>query len=87
MWWFLQDVCMPIVTKLLAALGVPYVLAKGVFPRFGYSVAMNSAVYRFVWLGSLGFYLAKALCAKLHDSIRDARYVVGQRLEDVADGS
>ncbi|KAM3411647.1 hypothetical protein ACQJBY_003366 [Aegilops geniculata] len=87
MWWFLQDVCMPIVTKLLAALGVPYVLAKGVFPRFGYSVAMNSAVCRFVWLGSLGFYLAKALCAKLHDSIRDARYVVGQRLEDVADGS
>ncbi|KAF6996755.1 hypothetical protein CFC21_013062 [Triticum aestivum] len=87
MWWFLRDVCMPIVAKLLAALGVPYVLAKGVFPRFGCSVAMNSAVYRFVWLGSLGFYLAKALCAKLHDSIRDARYVVGQRLEDVADGS
>ncbi|VAH23690.1 unnamed protein product [Triticum turgidum subsp. durum] len=91
MFWFLQEVFMPIATRLLAALGVPYVLAKGVFPRFGYSVAVNSAVYRFAWLGSVGScelcYLFKLLCVKLHDSIRDERYVIGKRLEDVPDDS
>ncbi|KAF6992397.1 hypothetical protein CFC21_009393 [Triticum aestivum] len=91
MFWFLQEVFMPIATRLLAALGVPYVLAKGVFPRFGYSVAVNSAVYRFAWLGSVGScelcYLFKLLCVKLHDSIRDERYVIGKRLEDVPDHS
>jgi hypothetical protein len=45
---------MPIATKLVAALCVPYVLAKGVFPRFGYSAAVNSTVYRFAWLVILG---------------------------------
>uniref|UniRef100_M8B1Q9 E3 ubiquitin-protein ligase MARCH6 n=1 Tax=Aegilops tauschii TaxID=37682 RepID=M8B1Q9_AEGTA len=91
MFWFLQEIFMPIATRLLAALGVPYVLAKGVFPRFGYSAAVNSAVYRFAWLGSLGScelcYLFKVLCVKLHDSIRDERYVIGKRLEDVPDDS
>ncbi|XP_037472970.1 probable E3 ubiquitin ligase SUD1 [Triticum dicoccoides] len=89
MCWFLQEIFMPIATRLLAALGVPYVLAKVVFPRFGYSAAVNSAVYRFAWLGSLGScelcYLFKVLCVKLHDSIRDERYVIGKRLEDVPD--
>ncbi|XP_037417109.1 probable E3 ubiquitin ligase SUD1 [Triticum dicoccoides] len=75
---------------LLAALGAPYVLAKLVFPRFGYSAAMNSTVYHFAWLGSLGFcvlcYLGKVLCVQLHDSITDDRYIIGQRLKDVGDG-
>ena len=81
---------MPIATRLLPALCIPYVLAKGVFPRFGYSAATNSAVYRFAWLGTLGpcalCYISKLLCAKLHDSIRDECYVIGQRLEEVAGG-
>ncbi|VAH11552.1 unnamed protein product [Triticum turgidum subsp. durum] len=89
--FFLRELFMPIATRLLPALCIPYVLAKGVFPRFGYSAAMNSAVYRFAWLGTLGpcalCYISKLLCTKLHDSIRDERYVIGQRLEDVAEGS
>lgn len=89
--WFFQGIFMPMAMKLLAALGVPYVLAKGVFPRFSYSAVMNSTVYRFAWLGSLGFcalcYLGKVLCVQLHDSIRDDRYIIGQRLKDVGDGS
>lgn len=89
--WLLEDELMPIAAKLLAALGVPYVLAKGVFPRFGYSASVNSTVYHFAWFGSLAFcvlcYLAKLFFIKLHDSIRDDRYVVGKSLEDVADSS
>ncbi|KAM3413248.1 hypothetical protein ACQJBY_004429 [Aegilops geniculata] len=49
----------PFATKLVAALGVPYVLAKGVFPRLGYPAAVNSMVYHFAWLGCIAFY---ALC-------------------------
>ncbi|XP_051224322.1 probable E3 ubiquitin ligase SUD1 [Lolium perenne] len=85
--WLLEDELMPVATKLLTALVVPYVLAKGIFPRLGYSVAVNSTVYRFAWLGSLTFCvlccLAKVFCIKLHDSIRDDHYVTGKRLEDV----
>ncbi|VAH23682.1 unnamed protein product [Triticum turgidum subsp. durum] len=87
MWWFFQDVCVPVVATLLAALGVPYVLARGVFPGLGYPANMNSTAYRFAWSGSLGVctlcWLAKALCVMLHDSIKDDRYTVGRRLEDV----
>lgn len=92
--WVWQDVLAPITMKLVTALGVPYVLAKGLFPRFGYSDAVNSAVYHFAWLGSLAVcalcYLAKAFCrvlVKLHDSIRDERYIIGQRLQDYPDNS
>lgn len=90
--WVLRDVLMPITTKLVSALGVPYVLAGCFFPRFGYSVAVNTTVHRFAWLGSLALcglcYLAKVFCrvlVKLHDSIRDDRYLIGQRLRDYPD--
>ena len=85
---------MPITMKLVIVLCVPYVLAKGLFPRFGYSAAVNSAVYHFAWLGSLALcglcYLAKVfwgVLVKLHDSIRDERYIIGQRLQDYTDNS
>jgi E3 ubiquitin-protein ligase MARCH6 len=90
--WVMQDVLMPISAKLLSALLVPYVLAKGVFPTFGYSIAVNSTVHRFAWLGSLGvcvlYHLGKLACkffVKLHDSIRDERYLVGQKLQNYTD--
>ncbi|KAM0921257.1 hypothetical protein ACQ4PT_007129 [Festuca glaucescens] len=98
--WFLRDIFVPVATRLLAALGVPYVLAKGVFPRFGYSTAANSAAYRLAWLGGVSFctlcHLAKVFCAGLcyltkvfyvglRDSVRGDPVVIGQRLEDVAD--
>uniref|UniRef100_A0A453A318 E3 ubiquitin-protein ligase MARCHF6-like C-terminal domain-containing protein n=4 Tax=Aegilops tauschii subsp. strangulata TaxID=200361 RepID=A0A453A318_AEGTS len=64
----------PFATKLVAALGVPYVLAEGVFPRLGYPAAVNSMVYHFAWLGCIAFYalcyLAKVAFTMLHDSIR-----------------
>lgn len=87
--WVLQDVLMPITVRLLSALCVPYVLAKGVAPRFGYSAGRNSLVLRFAWVGSLVMcavcYVAKELSrfvVRLHDSIRDERYLIGQRLQD-----
>ena len=55
--WVLRDILMPIILKLLSALCVPYVLAKGVASVFGYSATVNSAVIRFAWLGIL------AMCA------------------------
>ncbi|XP_037479692.1 probable E3 ubiquitin ligase SUD1 [Triticum dicoccoides] len=91
MWWFFQDMCVPVVVTLLAALVVPYVLARGVFPGLGYPTAVNSTVYRFAWSGGLGVcalcWLAKGLCVMLHDSIKEDRYAIGRRLEDVGDGS
>ncbi|KAE8773331.1 putative e3 ubiquitin ligase sud1 [Hordeum vulgare] len=92
---FFRDIFVPVVTKLLVALGVPYVLAGGVFPSLGYSAAVNSAVHRFAWLGCISFWVLRALCClaklfwafcveELHDSVKDERVVIGQRLEDVA---
>ena len=47
--WVLRDILMPIIVKLLSALCVPYVLAKGVALVFGYSATVNCAVIRFAW--------------------------------------
>ncbi|KAE8773329.1 hypothetical protein D1007_54477 [Hordeum vulgare] len=71
-------------TKLVAALVVPYVLAKGVFPRLGYPAAVNSMVYHFAWLGCIALYavcyLAKVACTMLHDSIRDDRQMPANQI-------
>ncbi|CAI9769131.1 unnamed protein product [Fraxinus pennsylvanica] len=90
--WVLREIVFPIVMKLLTLLCVPYVLARGVFPVFGYPLVVNSAVYRFAWLGCLSFSLL-FICAKrfhvwftnLHNSIRDDRYLIGRRLHNYGD--
>lgn len=87
--WVLKEIVLPIIMKLLTALCVPYVLARGVFPVFGYPLVVNSAVYRFAWLGCLSISLL-CFCAKrfhvwftnLHNSIRDDRYLIGRRLHN-----
>ncbi|KAK4757468.1 hypothetical protein SAY87_018769 [Trapa incisa] len=87
--WVLREIVLPIMMKLLTALCVPYVLARGVFPVLGYPLVVNSAVYRFAWLGCLSFSLI-CFCAKrfhvwftnLHNSIRDDRYLIGRRLHN-----
>ena len=87
--WVLREIVIPIIMKLLTALCFPYVLARGVFPVFGYPLIVNSAVYRFAWVGCLGFSLV-CFCAKrfhawftdLHNSIRDDRYLIGRRLHN-----
>ncbi|KAL2477275.1 putative E3 ubiquitin ligase SUD1 [Forsythia ovata] len=92
--WVLREIVFPIIMKLLTALCVPYVLARGVFPVFGYPLVVNSAVYRFAWLGCLGFSLL-CFCAKrfhvwftnLHNSIRDDRYLIGRRLHNYGENS
>ncbi|XP_057494631.1 probable E3 ubiquitin ligase SUD1 isoform X2 [Actinidia eriantha] len=92
--WVLREIVLPIIMKLLTALCVPYVLARGVFPVFGYPLVVNSAVYRFAWLGCLSFSLL-CFCAKrfhvwftnLHNSIRDDRYLIGRRLHNYGEDS
>ncbi|KAG8368410.1 hypothetical protein BUALT_Bualt15G0042600 [Buddleja alternifolia] len=92
--WVLREIVFPIIMKLLTALCVPYVLSRGVFPIFGYPLVINSAVYRFAWLGCLIF-TALCFCAKrfhvwftnLHNSIRDDRYLVGRRLHNFGEHS
>ncbi|XP_022745937.1 probable E3 ubiquitin ligase SUD1 isoform X2 [Durio zibethinus] len=87
--WVLREIVFPIIMKLLTALCVPYVLAKGVFPVLGYPLVVNSAVYRFAWIGCLSFSFL-CFCAKrfhvwftnLHNSIRDDRYLIGRRLHN-----
>ncbi|KAI3854524.1 hypothetical protein MKW92_008206 [Papaver armeniacum] len=84
-----RDDVIPIVMKLLTALCVPYVFARGLFPVLGYSLIVNSAVYRLAWVGSLSFSVI-FFCAKrfhlwftnLHNSIRDDRYLIGRRLHN-----
>ncbi|XP_038984119.1 probable E3 ubiquitin ligase SUD1 [Phoenix dactylifera] len=87
--WVLREIVIPIVSKLLTALCVPYVFAKGIFPLFGYPLMVNSAVYRFAWLGCL---LVSVMCfcarrfhvwfTNLHNAIRDDRYLIGRRLHN-----
>lgn len=92
--WVLREIVIPIMMKLLTALCVPYVLARGVFPVLGYPLVVNSAVYRFAWLGCLGFSLV-LFCTKrfhgwfrnLHNSIRDDRYLIGRRLHNYGEDS
>ncbi|KAJ4825389.1 putative E3 ubiquitin ligase sud1 [Turnera subulata] len=87
--WVLREIVFPIIMKLLTALCVPYVLARGLFPVLGYPLTVNSAVYRFAWLGCLCL-SAICFCAKrfhvwftnLHNSIRDDRYLIGRRLHN-----
>lgn len=92
--WVLREIVLPIIMKLLTALCVPYVLARGVFPVLGYPLIVNSAVYRFAWIGCLSFSLT-CFCAKrfhvwftnLHNAIRDDRYLVGRRLHNFGEDS
>ncbi|KAK6136886.1 hypothetical protein DH2020_029372 [Rehmannia glutinosa] len=92
--WVLREIVFPIIMKLLTALCVPYVLSRGVFPIFGYPLVVNSAVYRFAWLGCLIFSVLY-FCAKrfhvwftnLHNSIRDDRYLIGRRLHNFGENS
>ncbi|KAD2394342.1 hypothetical protein E3N88_41319 [Mikania micrantha] len=90
--WVLREIVIPIVMKLLTALCFPYVLARGIFPVFGYPLVVNSAVYRFAWVGYLGFSLVwfcgrrcHGLFNDLHNSIRDERYLIGRRLHNFGD--
>ncbi|KAK4437902.1 putative E3 ubiquitin ligase SUD1 [Sesamum alatum] len=92
--WVLREIVFPIIMKLLTALCVPYVLSRGVFPIFGYPLVVNSAVYRYAWLGCLLFSVLY-FCAKrfhvwftnLHNSIRDDRYLIGRRLHNFGENS
>ncbi|KAF9623070.1 hypothetical protein IFM89_036206 [Coptis chinensis] len=87
--WVLREIVIPIIMKLLTALCVPYVFARGMFPVLGYSLIVNSAVYRFAWVGCLCISLL-CFCAKrfhvwfsnLHNAIRDDRYLIGRRLHN-----
>ncbi|KAL5200719.1 hypothetical protein ABZP36_021922 [Zizania latifolia] len=92
--WVLHEIIMPIVTKLLTALCVPYVLARGIFPVLGYPLIVNSAVYRFAWLGCLIFstlfFSGKRFhvwFTNLHNSIRDDRYLIGRKLHNFGETS
>lgn len=87
--WVLREILAPILVKLLTALCVPYVFARGLFPLFGYSLIVNSAVYRFAWsgclmLGLLWYWIRKLhqWFMDLHNSIRDDRYLIGRRLHN-----
>eukprot|EP00249_Psilotum_nudum_P023521 c28905_g1_i3 orf=461-3532(+) len=87
--WVFQEIVSPILVKLLTALCVPYVFARGIFPTLGYSLIVNSAVYRFAWSGCLmlgvfcyGVKLLYHWFLDLHNSIRDDRYLIGKRLHN-----
>ena len=87
--WIMREIVLPILVTLLTALCAPYVFARGVFPVLGYSLIVNSAVYRFAWSGCLllgiVWYGIKSLqqwLSELHNAIRDDRYLIGKRLHN-----
>ncbi|KAE8686461.1 putative E3 ubiquitin ligase SUD1 [Hibiscus syriacus] len=90
--WVLREIVFPIIMKLLTALFLPYIVARGVFPVLGYPLVVNSAVYRFAWPGCLCLSFL-CFCAKrfhvwftnLHNSIRDDRYLIGRRLHNIGE--
>lgn len=91
-WWVFTNIIAPVLIHLLTALCVPYVVARGLFPLLGYSLMINSAVYRYAWLGCLFFgifwyggHRLHQWLLDLHDSIRDDRYLVGRRLHNYGD--
>uniref|UniRef100_A0A7I4FVD2 RING-type E3 ubiquitin transferase n=1 Tax=Physcomitrium patens TaxID=3218 RepID=A0A7I4FVD2_PHYPA len=88
-WWVFTAIVAPVLIHLLTALCVPYVFARGVFPLLGYSLTVNSAVYRYAWLSCLlfgtvwyGGHRLHQWLLDLHDTIRDDRYLVGRRLHN-----
>nr|PNR39211.1 hypothetical protein PHYPA_019489 [Physcomitrium patens] len=88
-WWVFTAIVGPVLIQLLTALCVPYVFGRGVFPLFGCSMKVNSAVYRYAWLGCLllgivwyGGQRLHRWVLDLHDAIRDDRYLVGRRLHN-----
>jgi hypothetical protein len=95
----MREIVLPILVTLLTALCAPYVFARGLFPVLGYSLIVNSAVYRFAWSGclllGLIWYGIKSLqqwLSELHNAIRDDRYLIGKRLHNfgekkIEDGS
>ncbi|KAH7307266.1 hypothetical protein KP509_22G052000 [Ceratopteris richardii] len=87
--WVMREIVAPILMQLLTALCVPYVVARGLFPVLGYSLFVNSAVYRFAWSGCLllallwyGIRYLQRWASELHNSIRDDRYLIGKRLHN-----
>lgn len=87
--WLVQEILVPMITRLLIALCVPYMLARQVLTMLGHPLLVNSAIHRYVWPGCFAFSIMW-FCAKiihagvvhLHNSIRDDRYRVGERLQD-----
>lgn len=87
--WLLQEILVPMITRLLIALCVPYMFARQVLTMLGYPLLVNSAIHQYVWPGCFAFSILW-FCANivlvgvihLHNSIRDDRYCVGERLQD-----
>ncbi|RZC45095.1 hypothetical protein C5167_038038 [Papaver somniferum] len=79
--WVLQELLIPIIMNLLMSLCLPYVFARWIVPSLGFSLTVNSTVYRFTWVAYLAIVVLFS-CAKrfpvwitnLHNSMRNERY-------------
>lgn len=84
-----QEILIPMITRVLIALCVPYMFARQVLTVLGYPLVVNSGIHRYLWPGCFAFsiiwFCVKVICVgviHLHNSIRDDRYRVGERLQD-----
>ncbi|GBG74019.1 hypothetical protein CBR_g17730 [Chara braunii] len=87
--WVLKEVIAPIVGYLLTLLCLPYACAKGLMALISPSPQMALLVPRFACLGTVVAVVlwrllqkSRAWLIELHDSIRDDRYLIGQRLHN-----
>ena len=88
--WALVDVTMPPLVSLSAQLCVPYTLVHSVLPLAGVSVYFRQVVYRYGYmllaLLKQQSYVRETLW-KLHNAIRDDRYLRGRALRNHGAGA
>eukprot|EP00850_Spirogloea_muscicola_P016878 SM000140S00627 [mRNA] locus=s140:187485:191304:- [translate_table: standard] len=89
--WCLREVVGPVLVQLLTALCCPYVVARWLASWEVLPAVWRWAIMRYAWLAtagltSLGLLVAHLSLAlmRVHDAIRDDRYLVGRRLHNFA---
>mmetsp|Transcript_44216 Transcript_44216/g.84534 ORF Transcript_44216/g.84534 Transcript_44216/m.84534 type:complete len:1376 (+) Transcript_44216:118-4245(+) len=85
--WALREMALPLLLPLVAVLAVPYALVQYAMPFCGARADTVAIAHRYVHLagactvvGWQGARWLRATVMKLHDSILDERYLVGQDL-------
>ncbi|KFK38124.1 hypothetical protein AALP_AA3G073100 [Arabis alpina] len=91
--WLLRDVIGSIVSTLLTTLSIPYMLVTLMFPLFGLSRSINSAVERLmIWPALLALIavwfttkLTRDLVIYLHQLVFNERCLVGERVDNLTE--
>jgi len=86
----LKDIIFPVMGLLLKLLLLPYIFSKGLVPLLSDSIVVHSFFYRISWVGFVLLILQVAVFkairrwfVKLHNNIRDDKYLIGKNLQNI----